>query len=47
MWMVRHDRPLTNYTESRMGLGHALCSYPFFSFGEIKTQFFLKKELSN
>jgi hypothetical protein len=27
MWMVRHDRPLTNYTKSRMGLGHALCTY--------------------
>jgi hypothetical protein len=27
MWLLRHDRLLTNFNKSKMGLGHAMCSH--------------------
>jgi hypothetical protein len=27
MWMLKHDRLLTNCKKSRMGLGHSMCAY--------------------
>ncbi|GAU13938.1 hypothetical protein TSUD_262650 [Trifolium subterraneum] len=27
VWLLLHDRLLTNYRKSRMGLGHAMCNY--------------------
>lgn len=27
MWLMRHERLLTNYAKSRMGIGSAMCEY--------------------